>query len=119
MPDLDQIKQAEEGARDQRGRFARGRPGNPAGRAAAATTSTALLAGEGEGADPQGRRGGARRRPRGIAAVPRTHRRAASRTYGRIHDAGDPQRRRFGGAKGVKADPTEAGKISTLRWSRE
>ena len=118
MPDLDQIKQAEEGARDQRGRFARGRPGNPAGRAAAATTSTALLAGEGEGADPQGRRGGARRRPRGIAAVPRTHRRAASPTYGRIHDAGDPQRRRFGGAKGVKADPTEAGEIRTLRWSR-
>jgi hypothetical protein len=37
MPDLDQIKQAEQGARDRRGRFARGRPGNPAGRAAAST----------------------------------------------------------------------------------
>src|SRR5260221_13653443 len=48
MPDLDQIKQAEQGARDRRGRFARGRSGNPAGCAAAATTSTALLAGEGE-----------------------------------------------------------------------
>jgi hypothetical protein len=39
MPDLDQIKQEEQGARDQRGRFARGRSGNPAGRAAAATAS--------------------------------------------------------------------------------
>jgi hypothetical protein len=26
MPDLDQIKQAEQGVRDRRGRFARGRP---------------------------------------------------------------------------------------------
>jgi hypothetical protein len=42
MPDLDQIKQEEQGARDRRGRFARGRSGNPAGRAAAAITSTAL-----------------------------------------------------------------------------
>jgi acyl dehydratase len=31
MPDLDQIKQGEQGARDRRGRFARGRSGNPAG----------------------------------------------------------------------------------------
>ncbi len=30
MPDLDQIKQAEQGVRDRRGRFARGRSGNPA-----------------------------------------------------------------------------------------
>jgi hypothetical protein len=29
MPDLDQIKQGELGARDQRARFARGRSGNP------------------------------------------------------------------------------------------
>jgi hypothetical protein len=58
MPDLNQIKQGEQGARDRGGRFARGRSGNPAGRAggspgagraippagraAAATTSTAL-----------------------------------------------------------------------------
>ena len=42
MPDLDQIKQGEQEVRDRRGRFARGRSGNPAGRAAAATTSTAL-----------------------------------------------------------------------------
>jgi hypothetical protein len=42
MPDLDQIKQGEQGLRDRNGRFARGRSGNPAGqpRAAAATTST-------------------------------------------------------------------------------
>jgi Family of unknown function (DUF5681) len=32
MPDLDQIKQGEQGERDRRGRFARGRSGNPAGR---------------------------------------------------------------------------------------
>jgi hypothetical protein len=32
MPDLDQIKQAEQGMRERRGRFARGRSGNPAGR---------------------------------------------------------------------------------------
>jgi hypothetical protein len=32
MPDLDQIKQEEQGARDRRGRFAKGRSGNPAGR---------------------------------------------------------------------------------------
>ena len=31
MPDLDQIKQGEQGARDRRGRFARGPSGNPAG----------------------------------------------------------------------------------------
>src|SRR6202011_2044864 len=32
MPDLDLIKQEEQGMRDRRGRFARGRSGNPAGR---------------------------------------------------------------------------------------
>src|ERR1700745_2352345 len=32
MPDLDQIKQGEQGARDGGGRFAKGRSGNPAGR---------------------------------------------------------------------------------------
>jgi hypothetical protein len=32
MPDLDLIKQAEQGVRDRRGRFAKGRSGNPAGR---------------------------------------------------------------------------------------
>jgi Family of unknown function (DUF5681) len=32
MPDLDQIKQEEQGPRDRRGRFLRGHSGNPAGR---------------------------------------------------------------------------------------
>jgi hypothetical protein len=32
MPDLDEIKQGEQGARDRRGRFAKRRSGNPAGR---------------------------------------------------------------------------------------
>ena len=41
MPDLDQIKQGEQETRDRGGRFARaGRAILPAGRAAAATTST-------------------------------------------------------------------------------
>jgi hypothetical protein len=41
MPDLDQIKQGEQGARDRGGRFAKGRSGNPpAGRAAAASGIT-------------------------------------------------------------------------------
>jgi hypothetical protein len=31
MPDLDLIKQAEQGVRDRRGRFVRGRSSNPAG----------------------------------------------------------------------------------------
>jgi hypothetical protein len=36
MPDLDQIKQGEQGARDRRGRFAEGLSGNPVGATAAA-----------------------------------------------------------------------------------
>jgi hypothetical protein len=32
MPDLDQIKQGEQGARDRRGRFANGQSGDAAGR---------------------------------------------------------------------------------------
>ena len=103
MPDLDQIKQEEQGARDQRGRFARGRSGNPAARLPRPRQNRAarlLLAGEGEARDPQSRRASARRRPGGVTAVPRTHRRAVSRTRGRIHDAANPQCPRFGGAKG-------------------
>jgi hypothetical protein len=42
MPDLDQIKQGEQELGTSAGGSPRGRPGNPAGRAAAATTSTAL-----------------------------------------------------------------------------
>jgi hypothetical protein len=93
MPDLDQIKQAEQGVRDRGGRFARGRSANPAGRPAIARR-------RGRGADPQSRRTGARRRPRGITALPRTHRRAVSRTRGRVHDAAGPQRRRPRGCDG-------------------
>jgi len=42
MPDLDLMKQGEQGVRDRCGQFAKGRSGNPAGSAAAATASTAL-----------------------------------------------------------------------------
>src|SRR5207247_10941318 len=53
MPDLDQIKQEEQGVRDRRGRFARGRSGNPAGRPRGCCdhvnrAARLLLAGEGE-----------------------------------------------------------------------
>jgi hypothetical protein len=53
MPDLDQIKQGEQGVRDGCGRFARGRSGNPAGRPRGCRdhvnrAARLLLAGEGE-----------------------------------------------------------------------
>ena len=48
MPDLDLIKQVEQGVRDRRGRFARGRSGNPAGRPRGCRAARLLLAGEGE-----------------------------------------------------------------------
>jgi hypothetical protein len=49
MPDLDLIKQGEQGVRNRRGRLARGRSGNPAGRPRSDRISRAarlLLAGE-------------------------------------------------------------------------
>jgi uncharacterized protein DUF5681 len=53
MPDLDLIKQGEQGVRDGRGRFASGRSGSPAGRprgwrAHVNRAARLLLAGEGE-----------------------------------------------------------------------
>ena len=53
MPDLDLIKQEEQGMRDRRGRIARGRSGNPAGRPRGCRdhvnrAARLLLAGEGE-----------------------------------------------------------------------
>src|SRR5258708_34087285 len=53
MPDLDQIKQGQQGARDPGGRFAKGRAGNPAGRPRGCRdhvnrAARLLLAGEGE-----------------------------------------------------------------------
>src|SRR5438034_402464 len=70
MPDLDQIKQAEQGARDRHGRFARGRSGNPPGRPRGCRdhvnrAARLLLAGEGEA---RARAGGGRWRARLIPA---------------------------------------------------
>ena len=53
MPDLNQIKQGEQGARDRRGRFAKGRSGDHSGRRIgsrnkATLAAAALLAGESE-----------------------------------------------------------------------
>ena len=53
MPDLDQIKQEKQGSRDPRGRFSKGRSGNPAGRPRGCRdhvnrAARLLLAGEGE-----------------------------------------------------------------------
>jgi hypothetical protein len=91
MPDLDQIKQAEQGVRDRGGRFARGRSANPAGRPAIARR-------RGRGADPQSRRTGARRRPGGITALPRTRsssrcRRSATPATSRVRWPRSPTRR--------------------------
>jgi Family of unknown function (DUF5681) len=61
MPDLDLIKQAEQGLRDRRGRFSRGQSGNPVGRPRGCRDNVdraarLLLAGEGEAADAGARR---------------------------------------------------------------
>ena len=53
MPDLDQIKQEKQGSRDPRGRFSKGRSGNPAGRPRGCRdgvnhAARLLLAGEGK-----------------------------------------------------------------------
>jgi len=58
MPDLDQIKQGKQEARHRRGRFARGRSGNPAGRPRGCRdhvnrAARLLLAREGEALTPK------------------------------------------------------------------
>jgi hypothetical protein len=104
MPDLDLIKQEEQGARDL-ARAVRprsvGRSRGPRGcRDRVNRAARLLLAGEGEVLTRKAIEPALAGDPAGDTAVPRTHRRDVSRTRGRIHDAGNPQRRRFGGAKG-------------------
>ena len=89
MPDLDQIKQGEQGVRDRRGRFARGRSGNPAGRPRGCRdhinrAARLLLSCEGEALTPQSRRIGARRRPEserplGVVDASKVHHRSRPR----------------------------------------
>jgi hypothetical protein len=101
MPDLDQIKQGEQELGISAGGSPRGRPGNPAGRAAAVTASTALpgyCSPTRAAADPQSRRASARRRPAALRLC--LERIVEPIVSGRIHDAANPQRRRLGGAKG-------------------
>jgi hypothetical protein len=100
MPDLDEIKQGEQELGTSAGGCPglAGQSGGPRGcRDRVNRAARLLLAGEGE---PLTRKAVELALAGGIAAVPRTLRRAISRTRGRIHDAGNPQRGRFGGAKG-------------------
>src|ERR1700732_4011050 len=109
MPDLDQIKQAEQGARDRRGRFGRGRSGNPEGRAAAATTSTALFAGEGEALTRKAVElalAGAPAALRGCASDASSGRIANLRSNSGCRQSATPP---IWPGQSVKADPTEAG----------
>ena len=123
MPDLDQIKQGEQGVRDRRGRFARGRSGNPAGRPRGYRdhvnrAARLWLAGEGEAltrkavelalaGDP------AALRPC-LERIVGPHRELAVEfTMPPIRNAAEL------GSPRVKPDPTEAGKIRTSHWSRE
>jgi hypothetical protein len=46
MPDLDQVKQGERGARDGRGRFPKGRSANPDGHGPAASEAQDRLRGD-------------------------------------------------------------------------
>jgi hypothetical protein len=121
MPDLDQIKQGEQ----ELGTSAGGSPG--VGRAIPRAARSprprqprcpAIARRRGRGADPQSRRAGARRRPAAL-------RLCLERIVGPIVSARSNSRCRqsatspiWRGQKG-KADPTEAGKMRTLRWSRE
>jgi hypothetical protein len=78
VPDLDEIKQGEQEARDRRRPFAKGRVRHPAGRRAALRAGRRglprLLDGEPHGIDAQGRLAGACRRSGGIAALSRPYR---------------------------------------------
>ena len=123
MPDLDPIKQGEQGVRDRRGQFTRGRSRNPAGRPRGCRdhvnrAARLLLAGEGV----------ALTRKAVAPALPGDRRHygcASKRIVGPIVNARSNSRCRqsatpsIWGGQRVKADPTEAGKIRTLRWSRE
>jgi Family of unknown function (DUF5681) len=95
MPDLDQIKQGEQETRDRAGRFAKGRSGNPAGRPRGCRdhvnrAARLLLAGESEAPTRKAVELALAGDPAALRLCLETHRRAVSRTRGRIHDAADP-----------------------------
>src|SRR6266446_8245533 len=105
MPDLDLIKQGGTGGGTAAGCSpGAGRVIPPAGRVAAATTSTAppgCCSRRGRGADPQGRRDGARGRPDRDAALHGTRAAAVPRAYREIHSAADRGRQHGGELRAV------------------
>ncbi len=106
MPDLNQIKQEEQGVRDGRGRFARGRSGNPAGRPRgcrdhANRAARLLLAGEGEALTRKAVE-------LALAGDPAAYReRAVEFTMPPIRNAGD-----LAGAMAAVADATAQGAVT-------
>ena len=123
VPDLDEIKQGEQGARDRRGRFAKGRSGNPArrprgtsnratraaellldGEATALTRKAVELAPAGDQAALQ------LCLDRTVAPMPPTG--------GRARLAADPQRDRYLGRIKVATDAVRRGAITSSEGSR-
>jgi len=88
MPDLDQIKQGEQGCRTGAGvrQGPVGQSRGPAARLPRSRQPRCPVAARrrGRGADPQGRRADTSRMPDGNAALPRTHPAAVLRTDGEV-----------------------------------
>src|SRR5580700_6729291 len=114
MPDLDQIKQEKQGARDRCGRFSKGRSGNPAGRPRGCRdhinrAARLLLAGEGEALTRKAVELALAGDPaalRGCASDASSGRIANLRSNSGCRQSATPP---IWPGQSVKADPTEAG----------